>query len=56
MNIFTRGEEISKLVIQSSKNYYSFQSAANLSISENILKNCSPKIASSKNCFLKKVI
>ena len=54
MNAFTCGEEISKLTVKSSKNYYSTQSAANLSIYQNIFKNRSLKKYVSKNYSLKK--
>ena len=42
MNLFTCGEEISKLAVSSSKN--SSQLAANLSVYQNISKNYSFKI------------
>ena len=51
MNLFTCGEEISKLDVQSKKNYYSSQSAANLSIYQDIFKNALQKIAPTKNTF-----
>ena len=53
MNLFACGEEISKLAVYSSKNYYSSHSAANLNIYQNIFKNCSLEIALSKNTFQK---
>ena len=46
MNDLTYGEEISKLEVLSNKSYNSFQSAANLNISQNFFKNC----------FLKKLL
>ena len=53
MNLFTCGEEISKLAVYSSKNYYSFLSAANLSFFQNIFKICSLKIGPSKSLLSK---
>ena len=53
MNLFACGEEISKLAVYSSKNYYSSHSVANLNIYQNIFKNCSLEIALSKNTFQK---
>ena len=59
MNVFTHGEKINKLAVQSSKNYYSYQSAI-LSIYQNIFQifisqNYSHKkynIIKKKNCSL----
>ena len=51
MNVFTCGEEISKSEVSSSKNYSSSQTVANLNLYQNIFKNCSLKIAPSKNIF-----
>ena len=47
---------VKRLAVYSSKNHYSFQSAANLNIFQNIFKNISLKIVPSKNCSLKKCI
>ena len=40
---FTLGKDISKLTVQSSKNYHSSQLVAKLSIYQNAFKNCSVK-------------
>ena len=47
MNLFNCGEEISKLAVYSNEKYFSSQSAAKLSIYQNIFKNYSLK----KNIF-----
>ena len=48
MNVFTCGAEFSKLEVENSKNYYSFNSAAKLSIYQIIFQNCFHKIAPTK--------
>ena len=54
INVITCAEEIRKLAVWSSMNYYSFQSAANLSIYENSFKNCSLNILVPKKLDFKK--
>ena len=44
---FTLGKDISKLTVQSSKNYHSSQLVAKLSIYQNAFKNCSLKLKAS---------
>ena len=58
MNLFNCGEEISKLAVYSNEKYFSSQSAAKLSIYQNIFKNYSLKkyilkIAPLKKCIFK---
>ena len=51
MHAFICGEEIGKLAVTSCKKYYSFQSAANLSIYQNISKMASSKLLTQKLYF-----
>ena len=48
MNLFNCGEEISKLAVYSNEKYFSSQSAAKLSIYQNIFKNTPSKKIFSK--------
>ena len=53
MHAFICGGEIGKLAVSSCKKYYSFQSAANLSIYQNISKIVPSKLLTQKLYFQK---
>ena len=51
MNVFTCGAEFGKLEVENSKNYYSFNSAATLSIYQIFSKIASTKLLAKKYSF-----